>query len=425
MQQFAGPPLHRSPECDPVANPDEKAERRTGRAQWGLALAAAALIVGAARGRDGRRRAARPRPRRPGVSRAPAGHARRRAGGVRAKVTVRNAGDRRARASALRAAPLAATAKLGRGDRRVAAGTAASPLQPGKRSRTLATVAVPASADARQPGGCWRARMAPRKLRERSERNNCRAEPCAGDHVPGGHRPPTPSSPAARPRRRSPTRATEPRAHRALPSPTATPSPSATPSPTATPAPHAHRSAGAAREVRAAARPATAAPRSSPPTRSSSAGSNPLQTGRRAPATINAAHDGGPARPPSLTSRCGSRSAGVSRTRARPPRAAALTLTRDDGQLRPRRQRRRRRCTLVFEKPRATSRSQRQVDAPWRDFVDRRLDVVMVAYDTRVTRHRPRRGRPVPGRARQRRSPTPTARGSATALFEQGTVRRR
>ena len=328
--------------------------------------------------------------------------------GVKATVTVRNAGNRRARGTAL-ALHLSRDAKLGGGDLRLSGRRAVKAIRPGRSLKLVARFAVPGSA----APGAWRLLACAdgaRKLRERSERNNCRASRSLTVRGAPAAGPPTPAPTSAEfpgPREEQPPTPAP------SPSPTPTATPGATPTPTVTPAP-------------TPTGPPEPPEKSAPPldpnggTSFSEAnsflfsGSNPLQTGV-APGTISGR------RMAVLRGRVltpvGSPLAGVS-VRVLDHPELGSTLTRDDGRydlavngggvLQ-----------LVFEKPGHVT-LQRQVDAPWRDFepVD---DVVMVAYDTRVTDID--LGADVPFQAaRGSEISDPDGTRQATALFEQGTV---
>ena len=384
---------------------------------WGLALATAALIVGAAPAqaapRSGPDLAVR------GVS-APAGKLAAGQRGVRLKITVRNAGDRRARASALRLL-LSKDRTLGRGDRRIAQKTL-KPLAPGKTVAIAATVTLPATL---KPGS-WRLLAcadAAGKLRERSERNNCRAGRCAGAPCsahpdrrrrrrPGG---PTPATVPTRARSRAPT------AHSPRRPPT--PTPAATTTPTATPD---------AAPARRSARPAGEDPRrrstrnggdtrSPTPTRSSSRGANPLQTG------VARRHH---LRPPRWRSCAGAVRDPVGSSIGGRPRSRVLDhpelrsarATRADGRYDlavngggP--------LTLVFEPRRATSRAQRNVDVPWQRLRRGRPDFLLVPYDPAGTQI----DLGADGRARSRAEPVTDDYGTrqATLAVRAGHRRRR
>ena len=163
------------------------------------------------------------------------------AGTAKVTVTIRNGGTRPAGKSTVRFL-VSRDARLGKGDVRVARTARVKALKPRKAVTIKATLKLPSLAS-----GSWRLLACAdgaRKVRERKEGNNCRASskaltiappsggPGAGPALPGAVPPP-----------------------REEPAPSPTPSPTATPDPDRHAEPHAHRPARSARGVRSGAGP--------------------------------------------------------------------------------------------------------------------------------------------------------------------------
>jgi RHS repeat-associated protein len=269
-------------------------------------------------------------------------------------VKVRNAGTRPAGKSAVRFL-LSRDARAGKGDVAVARTVRVKALKPRKTASAKVKLTLPVLA-----AGTWRLLACAdgaRKVRERKEANNCRASKALKVGAPTG------GGPVGQPG--------------AVPPPREEPAPSPTPSPTATPTP---TPTGPPKPPEESAPPLDPSGTTSFSEANSFlfTGSNPLQTGvaadtirERTMAVLRGR----------VMTPAGTTLAGVRVSVLDHPELGS-TLTRADGMydlavngggmL-----------TLVFEKAGHIG-LQRKVAAPWRDFaiVD---DVVMVAYDTRVT----------------------------------------